>query len=1064
MSAVNLNGQDKVPYILGIDLGTNSLGWAAVKIGPHGPIGLLDGGLGVRVFQAGLDETGGLGNEESRNRARREARLRRRQVERRARRLRKVFRLLQSYDLLPPGPSSTGAERQKILNQLDSEIVHSKWFEEKVQSGRFPFAHQAVPYVLRTVALDEALPPFYLGRALFHLAQRRGFLSNRVGNEKNRQEQGQVRAAVQELAEKIQQSGARTLGEYLSRLNPAEQRLRGRYTSRSMYLREFDALWTAQARHHPATLTDDRKKQLYQAIFYQRPLWHDPDAVGKCSLEPDQKRAPAYHLAAQRFRMLQRVNDLVVIFPTGQRRQLNEDQRKRLLEELEYHGDLTFATLRRILELPRHTRFNLEEGGETRLPGNRTAAAFYEALGDDWLKLSEHDRQRLVEYVRAFEKPEKLPQAAARKWGFPPEKAQKLSEIVLEDGYLNVSLKAIEKLLPLMEQGIPYGEARKRLYPEQFQPENPVDRLPPVKEVFPDLRNPAVARSLTELRKVVNAIISRWGKPQEIRVELARELRKPKAAREALAKRQRENEKDRKRAEEELRNHGIQRPSSRDIQKYLLASECRWQCPYTGLSISWEKLFGPEPEFEIEHIIPFSRSLDNSFVNLTLCHVQENRQRKGNATPWEAYAGDPDRYREILDRVRQFTSPPAVRAEKLRRFQMDGEALQQFLDEFNNRQLNDTAYASRLAAEYLGRLYGGTVDAAGRRRVLVTGGQVTAFLRNGWQLHAVLGGDGEAGGEAGPKPRNDHRHHAVDALVVALTDQATIQQLSRAAQNVPVGRRKLFGSLEAPWSDFVDSVRQAVQTVITSHRVSRRVRGCLHDETHYAPPDAEGFTRVRKPLNKLSPEEIERIADPRIRELVKQKLAELGAQDPRRAFASPDNLPQLPTRSGSLIPIKRVRLRTSDRPVPVGNGPRTRYVLPSNNHHVEIYATRGPRGERWAGSVVSFLEAYERKRQNRPVVCRDHGPGTRFVFSLAPGEIVRLDREDGPEYWVVRSGSFSEANRRVEIALAPVNDARKKEELRQAGLFLRCGPDRLRAWKARKISLSPLGEPRSAHD
>src|SRR5207247_2916740 len=147
---------------------------------------------------------------------------------------------------------------------------------------------------------------------------------------------------------------------------------------------------------------------------------------------------------------------------------------------------------------------------------------------------------------------------------------------------------------------------------------------------------------------------------------------------------------------------GIKEPKPDDHRKFLLAEECHWQCPYTGRTISMNALFGPEPQFDIEHIIPFSRSLDNSFHNLTLCYVPENRSVKGNKTPHQAYSGDEARYEAILDRVKKFAGERRTVSEKLKRFSMDDDQLENFLEEFRNRQLNDTAYASALAGKYLG--------------------------------------------------------------------------------------------------------------------------------------------------------------------------------------------------------------------------------------------------------------------------------------------------------------------------------------------------------------------------
>ena len=131
---------------------------------------------------------------------------------------------------------------------------------------------------------------------------------------------------------------------------------------------------------------------------------------------------------------------------------------------------------------------------------------------------------------------------------------------------------------------------------------------------------------LTELRKVVNLLIGRYGKPGMIRVELARELRPSAKERETRWKRMRANERERNKAAEKIAKEvKIQDPKPWDIQKVRLAEECNWRCPYTGDQISMQALFGDHPQFDVEHIIPFDRSLDDSFFNKTLCRADENR-------------------------------------------------------------------------------------------------------------------------------------------------------------------------------------------------------------------------------------------------------------------------------------------------------------------------------------------------------------------------------------------------------------------------------------------------------
>ncbi|HET7100121.1 MAG TPA: hypothetical protein VFJ52_03140, partial [Terriglobia bacterium] len=270
---------DQLPheYVLGIDLGSNSLGWAI--------IGLIDGEpaqivrAGARVFEAGMEGDIQSGQEESRNLKRRQMRLQRRQTWRRARRLKKIFNLLQGYGLLPAGDASTPEKRQDLINELDKSIRASDWFKTKAASGKFPEPGQTLPYILRAAALDEELDPHFLGRALYHLAQRRGYKSNRNAPPKKDEKPGEVEKGIGEITEGMAQSGSRTLGEYLASLDPFTRRIRQRWTARPMYQEEFQRIWEKQATYRPDVLTPERRKQLRAALFFQRPLWFPQSLV-----------------------------------------------------------------------------------------------------------------------------------------------------------------------------------------------------------------------------------------------------------------------------------------------------------------------------------------------------------------------------------------------------------------------------------------------------------------------------------------------------------------------------------------------------------------------------------------------------------------------------------------------------------------------------------------------------------------------------------------------------------------------------------------------------------------
>jgi CRISPR-associated endonuclease Csn1 len=999
----------------------------------------------------------------------RTARLIRRQHWRRGRRLKKIFNLLKSYGLLPEGPVSSPEERQDYLNRVDNSILDSLWFRGRSSDRAFAEPGQVMPYILRAAALDEPLEPHFLGRAFYHLAQRRGFLSNRAETSTTsdeKEEEGKVKSGITELQKSMETSGARTLGEYFARQNPDGQRIRQRWTSRAMYEHEFDAIWASQVRFHPRLLTSERKKILRMALFSQRPLKVQKYLIGECELEPGERRAGRYLLLSQRFRMLQKANDLRILANDGSERRLTADERNKLLEALELGGDQTFPAIRKLLGLNKTTHFNLEEGGETKLPGNRTASQMYSAFGDRWLGMSAPEKDFAVEYLHGFQRTDKLRPAAMRKFSLDETAAEKFASVKLEADYFGLSRRAMEKLLPSLEEGASYADAQFNAYGEREEHQL-VDLLPPV-EQWRAIRNPGVTRSLTQLRRVVNAIIRQYGRPMEIRIELARDLRQTKTQREKTWKKNRENQRSRDKAAKRILDEvGLSQPSNDDIRKVLLAEECNFMCPYSGRTISMSALVGRESQYDIEHIIPFSRSLDNSFANLTLCYHEENRNVKRNQTPMEAYASDPERFQEILGRVKGFR--PDFAREKLRRFQMTTAEVEEMMKDFTSRQLNDTRYATRLAGDYLALLYGGRVDANGTRRIRATAGQVTAFLRNEWKLNAILQDGPTGNGGAVPKSRDDHRHHAVDAVVTALTDDGTIQALSRAAERAPLERRRRFAVLEGPWPNFAETVRDQIETVVVSHRAQKKVSGALHEETLYSAPrgrEAANVRRVRKPLGNLSKSEVNEIADPRVREIVLAKLRELGTQDPGVAFKQPGNLPFLPASDGRPIPIKSVRIIKKLPTFPLGSGRATRYVASESNHHIEIFAELDKDGNEveWDGDVVSLSEAQRRLRLHQPIIQRQSVPDRKFLFSLSPGEVIVCDSNSGDRaFFVLRKMSHLSTGQ-IQLGFAPIRDSRQAKIMQAGRAWLWAGPESLRTRHARKVSVGPLCDVSESHD
>jgi CRISPR-associated endonuclease Csn1 len=1091
-------------YVLGIDLGSASLGWALIELNLSGtPLGLFSQGnggsraipaCGVRIFEPGVDGTAldiEQGKDQSKAVDRRTARLHRRQLRRRAYRQAKLFRLLQQNRLLPSSgsaePLAPSEERHATLTAFDRDL-EKKWHGG---SSRGDFA-QLPLYCLRKAALDQKLELHELGRVLYHLSQRRGFKSNRREGGKaanGDKEIGQVKAGIATLYEKMAAAGARTLGEYFASLDPhlIGQNVRRRWTARNMYEEEFALIWNAQAALYPELLTQALRREVEHLLFFQRPIAAQSHLVGKCELEGGNHRRAAWAtLEAQRFRILQKVNDLKFTAPGSLVAEpLTAEQRRFVFDLLDRDGDQTFANLRKHLGrqfgLDTKFEFNLERGDEKRLRGNRTNKAMIAALGDRWDSLSAEDQKQIVEDWRTSESEEALLRRGIDRWGLDEMGAHRWVDAKPEDGYCALSRKAINRLMPLMLAGKPFKEAETELYGNRFSGGVVLDQLPPLhvhRKVrgagerehlltslrLGSIRNPAVERALTEMRKVVNAIVREYGKPYEIRIELARELKKPRKERESATKQNRTRQREREKAKADLlRECGIQNPSRADIERALLYEECGGECPYTGKHFTLRQLF-QDGQFDVEHIIPLTRYPDDSFQNKTLCWHEENRNIKCNKTPFEAYSADIARWEEMQLRIKAWKPGNPG---KLKRFMLRSE---DELEEFTARQMNDTRYASVLADRLLECLYGGRdvpTESGFRRAIFTSSGAVTATLRRAWGLEQILREAAPSGnGVSKGKPRTDHRHHAIDAITIGLTRQAVIQSMSRTA-SLDVRRpqdARAFRKIESPWPNFVDSIRPHIEGLVISHRPEHKMSGALHEETNYGHPythNGKSTVNIRKPVSGLSPGEIERVVDPAVRAAVQRKAAELNGD--LSQCASSQNWPTLGSSDGRVIPIKRVRIRKVMTPTPIASGSRERYVALSNNHHAALFAKVDEHGRevRWDSISVSLYEAMERKRKHLAVIQRIYPEfqDYQFKFSLINGDTLEVCRDGLIQFFRLRSIESNGV-----FFLLPIRDARLVKDIAASGNRWRPSADTLRKLSCRKVSIDTLGRVHAAND
>jgi CRISPR-associated endonuclease Csn1 len=358
-------------------------------------------------------------------------------------------------------------------------------------------------------------------------------------------------------------------------------------------------------------------------------------------------------------------------------------------------------------------------------------------------------------------------------------------------------------------------------------------------------------------------------------------------------------------------------------------------------------------------------------------------------------------------------------------------------------------------------------DGTNRRVIHATTGMVTATLRRSWGVEAILR---EAvpsyNGESKGKPRTDHRHHAVDAIVIALTSQSVVQQMSVAAANAPSwqSERRSFRSLESPWPNFVDSIRPSVTGMIVSHRPEHKMSGPLHKETIYGQPyvfEGRSVVNLRRSIQGITPAQVMEIPDPAVRQAVETKISEHGGDSSKFNPEDVRTLPSLVTNKGEHIPIRKVRIRETKNADALLELPGKRFVQSDEIHHFELFVQREGRKEVWVHYPVTLMEAYSRRRRNLPIVSREleDDPSAEFLFSLMKGDMVEMDY--GGQREVFRVKKFYSAG---PIWFAGANNAQPDKDQQRDKTRWSKNANALRQLRPRKVLIDLLGNLHPAND
>jgi CRISPR-associated endonuclease Csn1 len=1051
---------------LGIDLGTNSIGVAALRLEDSANgrriSGLLD--MGVRIFSDGRNPK----DKQSLAAMRRGPRAMRRNRDRGLNRDARYLRELQSAGLMPvqsDPPTEAESETRRALESLD-------------------------PYVLRARGLDEKLSPFEIGRALFHL-KRRGFKSNRKtdgGDEEN----GKIREAASRTRQLLAEASCRTLGEWLGRarierlreneklpagsrlpLPQARTRLHGSganafydfYPTREMILEEFDLLWRAQKRWHADLLTDDAHAMLRETLSWQWPLKTQP--VGKCRLDPTQERAPRALPTVQRLRIYQELNHLSVQRPGEPARMLTRKERDLLAAKALSQSKIEFEKMRGWLKLPPDARFNLESESRRHLDGDLTAAklAGKKFWGPDWRVLPLETQDSIVSRLIEQEDEKALVESLMETFGLPGDRASAVSRAALPAGHGAFCREVSAKLRDALEADvITYdaavtkagyashsdfddGEIFDRALPyygrvlEHHVAFGSGDPADPEEKRYGKIANPTVHVALNQLRRVVNDLMHRFGTPSEIVVELARELPLSAQGQRALERTQRENQaaNDARRAilaEQKQPDSYENRMRVRLWEELNPTDPLDRRCVFTGEQISLARLFSDE--VEIEHLLPWSRTLDDGAGNKTVSLRRANRV-KARRTPYEAFADNPNGYDWEAITARAVNLPP----NKSWRFGPD--AMDRYENEerdFLSRQLTDTQYMARLASSYLKKT---------GADVWVTPGRMTADLRHALGLDSVLPGHNSEEQANPVKNRLDHRHHAVDALVIALTDRRLLQRVATlAARQEAEERSRLLPALDEPWPGFRSDVVGCLDRLVVSHKPDHGVEGALHNDTAYGlvdtDADAKGVREVvhRVPLASFRKRsDLERIRDDALR--VEFLAATEGVAD--------KDIGKALEKIGAEMtpPVHKVRIVERLNVIPIADraGHAYKGYKGDANYCYDIF---NGKGGKWTGRVVSRFDA------NRPGFepnARTSPAGEPLVMRLRVNDMLEIG--DNGRREIMRVVKLSEG--KITLAGHSAAGSLKMRDADTADPFkyVTVSPTSLQTRGALSVHISPSG-------
>ena len=913
---------------------------------------------------------------------------------------------------------------------------------------------------LRAKAVTEQISLQELGRVLCHINQKRGYRT--VKSDYGDKKQGEYVSQVLERHREIHEKGL-TIGQFLYNGLKADTafRCKERIFPRIAYMEEYDAIMSCQKKFYPEVLTDETIAYIRDyIIFHQRPLKSCKHLVAKCSLERhivngkdcSPRVAPRSSPLFQVCKIWESINNINVPNKINDTLHISFEQKVKIFNFMNVNEKLKANDLKSILGI-KSKEWLFGKATGTGLQGNTTYCAIKNALknykerenllkfdlkakNEDFVNEETGEISTIKRIDESFEKEplyqlwhtlysisniEELKSSLRNKFSITDEcTINALCQIdFVKAGYSNKSSRAIRKVLPYLQDGMQYHDAKisagyndVTLTKEQNEARKLAEKLLPIQKG--ELRQPVVEKILNQLVNLVNALMEEHGRFDEIRVELARELKQNREEREnttkEIARNQRENETIAKRIQEE---YGLIPTRSR-IQKYKMWEESEHICIYCGKTVN-AKEFLLGYGVEVEHIIPRSVLFDDSFSN-TVCACRSCNKEKDNRTAYDYMKSKGENeFEAYVERINDLTDRKKISAGKRKKLLMPASELP---TDFIERQLRESQYIAKKAKEILQTIC---------LNVYSTSGSITDFIRHIWGWDEVLhtlnfnryrnagltefvereidGKKIETERIAGWSKRMDHRHHAIDALTIACTKQGYIQRINNlnslkevAFSNMTDSRQdsstrqrltRLERYIKMQPHFSTAEVGQAVEGIAVSfksgkraastgkryiHKGGKRIcvqrgviipRGALSEESVYGRiKNSETGKQeyvIKYPVASIALKDIDYVVDRRIREILRQRLEQFGGK-PEKAFAEP-----LLDHQGHAIRSVRcytglsatVPLKYNEQNKPIA------FVKPGNNHHVAIYEDeKGKLQEH----IVTFWHAVERKKHGIPTI------------------------------------------------------------------------------------------------